>query len=230
MKVRQAVLCVALLLTASSSIAAEPTAGRVALPKPRTEGTTSVETALHHRRSLRTSAATPLTLTEVGQLCWAAQGITDAKGHRTTPSAHATYPLQVYVLAGAVGDLARGVYRYVPDTHGLELITSGDHRLEFERRGVGQTWIARAPAIFVISGSVSKMAALGDRGAQFMAIEAGLAAIEAGLAAQGFFLQAEALGLGSTYVGGFRPRGARDALNLPAGEEVLAVLPVGHNP
>ncbi len=222
MNIRQSVLCVA-LLTASTSIAAEPTAGRVALPKPRTEGTTSVETALHQRRSLRTPAATPLTLTEVGQLCWAAQGITDAKGHRTAPSARATYPLQLYLLAGVVGDLAPAVYHYIPATHALEIVMSGDHRRVFERRGVGQTWIAGAPAIFVISGSVSKMAAMGDRAAQFIAIEAGLAA-------QGFFLQAEALGLGSTYVGGFRPRDTHDALKLPAGEEVLAVLPVGHKP
>jgi nitroreductase len=74
--------------------------------------------------------------------------------------------------------------------------------------------------IFVISGTVAKMASMGDRAAQLMTVEAGLAA-------QGFFLQAEALGLGSTYVGGFRPREAHGALKLPDGEEVLAVLPVG---
>ena len=62
-----------------------------------------------------------------------------------------------------------------------------------------------------------------DRGAQFMWVEAGLAA-------QGFFLQATALELGSTYVGGFDPAAARTALDLAAGEEVLAVLPVGHKP
>jgi len=218
-KTRYSVLCVA-LLAASATVASDPTAGRIALPKPRTEGTVSVETALHQRRSLRAPAVTPLTLTEVGQLCWAAQGITDAKGHRTAPSAHATYPLQLYVLAGAVEDLAPGLYRYVPAVHALELVVAGDARLDFERRGVGQAWIARAPVIFVISGSVRKMAGMGDRAAQLMAVEAGLAS-------QGFFLQAEALGLGSTYVGGFRPREAHDALKLPDGEEVLAVLPVG---
>jgi nitroreductase len=74
--------------------------------------------------------------------------------------------------------------------------------------------------VFVITGNVAKMSGAGDRAAEFVAIEAGLAA-------QGFFLQAEALGLGSTYVGGFRPKEARQALALPEGEEVLAVLPVG---
>jgi nitroreductase len=54
--------------------------------------------------------------------------------------------------------------------------------------------------------------------------------IETGLAAQGFFLQATALGLGSTFVGGFEAPEARLALSLPATEEVLAVLPVGFRP
>jgi SagB-type dehydrogenase family enzyme len=126
-------------------------------------------------------------LAEVGQLCWAAQGVTDAKGHRTAPSAHATYPLRLYVLAGAVGDLAPGLYRYVPAAHAIELTAVGDRRLDFEQRAVGQAWIARAPVIFVLSGSVAKMASMGDRAAQLMAVEAGLAAL-------GFFLQAEALG------------------------------------
>ena len=220
MKIRTGILCVALV---GAAAAAAETPSRITLPRPRLEGRIAVEAALHQRRSLRNPAQTPLTLADVGQLCWAAQGITDAKGHRTAPSAHATYPLQLYVLAGAVTDLAPGLYHYLPAAHALELLAAGDQRRDFEQRGVGQGWIAHAPAIFVISGAVAKMASMGDRGAQFMAIEAGLAA-------QGFFLQTEALGLGSTFVGGFRPRDAHDALTLPAGEEVLAVLPVGHKP
>ena len=54
--------------------------------------------------------------------------------------------------------------------------------------------------------------------------------VEAGLAAQGFFLEATAMGLGSTYVGGFRPLEARAVLGIPNSEEVLAILPVGHKP
>ena len=75
MKIRHGVMCVALLAVTPANAVAEPAAGHIALPKPRTEGTVSVETALHQRRSLRAPAVTPLTLTEVGQLCWAAQGI-----------------------------------------------------------------------------------------------------------------------------------------------------------
>jgi SagB-type dehydrogenase family enzyme len=216
--IRLVAMCLA-LLSATVASSAEPPA-RVSLPPPHTQGAVSVEAALHQRRSLRAPAPTPLSLEEVGQLCWAAQGITDDQGHRTAPSAHAAYPLQVYVLAGAVNGLPAGLYRYLPAGHVLEPLRAGDPRADFEKRGVGQSWVARAPVILVITGTLSKMSGMGDRAAQFMAVEAGLAA-------QGFFLQAEALGLGSTFVGGFRPKDARLALGLPEGEEVLGVLPVG---
>jgi len=221
MRTRLALVLVA--VTAASVAVPAGSPGPVPLPKARTRGAVSVESALSQRRSLRNPTATPLSLTEVGQLCWAAQGVTDEKGHRTAPSARAAYPLQVYVLAGDVRELPAGLYRYLPGSHALEPVRAGDGRAEFVRRGVGQAWVERAPVVFVITGTVAKMSGMGDRGPQFMAIEAGLAA-------QGFFLEAEALGLGSTFVGGFRPAEARLALELPEGEEVLGVLPVGHKP
>jgi len=216
------VLVLIAVAAASMAVSADPS-GPVSLPKAKTRGAVSVETALSQRRSFRNPTATPLSLAEVGQLCWAAQGVTDEKGHRTAPSAHAAYPLQIYVLAGGVRDLPAGLYRYLPGSHALELVRPGDGRADFVRRGVGQAWVEKAPVVFVITGTIAKMSGMGDRGPQFMAIEAGLAA-------QGFFLQAQALELGSTFVGGFRPAEAREALQLPAGEEVLGVLPVGHKP
>lgn len=198
----------------------------IALPAPGTGGAVSVEQALATRRSVRGMAARPLTLAEVGQLCWAAQGITDDQGHRTAPSAMATYPLEVYVIADAVADLRPGVYRYRPAGHVL-VAHSGAAALEppfrdaLVAKAIGQDWIKTAPAILVITGTAERM------GERFVDRRRDFMCVEAGLAAQGFFLQATALGLCSTYVGGFDPAAARAFLELPAGEEVLAVLPVG---
>ena len=218
------VLSLVFLAPGCNARVAEPAAPvTVALPVPKTDGTFSIEKALKERRSIRDLAPTPLRLEEVGQLCWAAQGVSDDKGHRTAPSAMATYPLELRVIAGAVDGLEPGLYRYEPAQHALALVESGDKLAAFREKAVGQDWIAAAPAIFVISGSVGKMAKMKDRGAQFMWVEAGLAA-------QGFFLQATALGLGSTYVGGFDPQAARAALGLPDSQEVLAVLPIGRKP
>jgi SagB-type dehydrogenase family enzyme len=203
----------------------------VSLPAPKTDGKVSIEAALKQRRSVRNFAPTPLTLEEVGQLCWAAQGVTDKKeGHRTAPSARAIYPLEIYVAAGSVTGLSPGFYHYQPASHSLQLVEPADKRADLDQKAVGQGWnpIARAPAVFVISGNVAKMASSDDplvkeRAAQFTWVEAGLAA-------QGFFLEATAMGLGSVYTGGFRPKETQAVLGLPSSEEVLAILPVGGRP
>lgn len=200
-----------------------PTNNSIALPSPKLDGTMSVEKALHDRRSLRAPSPDALTLEQVGQLCWAAQGVTDDKGHRTASSAHATYPLELYVLAGAVNGLQPGMYHYEPASHSLQIAGAVDRRAELVEKGIGQAWIASAPAVFVITGRADKMAKMKERAAAFMNVEAGLAT-------QGFFLQATSLGLGSTFVGGFKPQEARAALGLSEAEEILAVLPVGRKP
>ncbi len=195
----------------------------VSLPAPKTDGKVSLEKALQTRRSLREFSAKPLTLAEVGQLCWAAQGTTDSNGHRTAPSAKALYPLELYVIAASVEGVPSGFYHYETVGHSLKAVKTGEVRDEFVSKAIGQTWISQAPAVFVITGKASKMEGIKDRGKQFMAVETGLAA-------QGLLLEETALGLGGTFVGGFDPPKAHAVLGLPAGEEVLAVLPTGNKP
>src|SRR5574340_59920 len=100
----------------------------VSLPAPPMAGTMSLEEALAHRRSVREFSAGALTLAEISRLVWAAQGVTDSE-RRTAPSAGATYPLEVYLVAADVEGLVPGVYRYRPGLHRLEAVTEGDIRL-----------------------------------------------------------------------------------------------------
>ncbi|MDO9547539.1 MAG: nitroreductase family protein, partial [Candidatus Marinimicrobia bacterium] len=52
----------------------------------------------------------PLTLTEVAQVLWSAQGITGSKrAYRTASSAGALFPLEVYVVIGDVEGIVKGV-------------------------------------------------------------------------------------------------------------------------
>ena len=80
----------------------------IKLPEPRTRGDVSIEEALLRRRSTRNFPRKPLTLEEVSQLLWAAQGMTSAAGERTAPSAGATFPLEVYLVVGDVDGLSAG--------------------------------------------------------------------------------------------------------------------------
>jgi len=75
---------------------------RIILPQPRYDSDISIEKALLERRSIRDYKDEPLSLAEVSQLLWAAQGITDKRGFRTSPSAGALYPLELYVVIGNV--------------------------------------------------------------------------------------------------------------------------------
>ena len=124
-----------------------PNAGEsIDLPEPRLEGDVPVERALAARRSVREYSGEPLRLADLAQLVWAAQGITHPAGYRTTPSAGALYPLELYLVAGEVLGLEAGVYRYVPAGHRLVRHAGDDARGAVARAALMQVWIADAPA------------------------------------------------------------------------------------
>ncbi len=190
------------------------------LPDPALSGTLSVEKALAHRRSVRTYSPVPLTLDQLGQLLWAAQGITDyTQGLRSTPSAGATYPLEVLVSVGRVDDLSPGLYRYQPGAHSLILWRDEDVRQELAQAALGQTWIAQAPAVVVLAAEYERTTArYGERGERYVHMEIGHAG-------QNVYLQAEALGLATVMVGAFEDEVLQELLGID--EPPLAILPVG---
>jgi SagB-type dehydrogenase family enzyme len=192
----------------------------IKLPPPRTSGEISVEQALKARRSLRSFASTPLTLAEVSQLLWAAQGVTDERGRRTAPSAGALYPLELYLVAGNVTGLPSGVYRYRPPEHDLLLVAAGDRRAEVVS-ACRQSWVGEAPASVVFTAVHERTAKkYGDRSVRYVPIEVGAAA-------ENLALQAVALGLGTTVVGAFDDAKLAATLGSIADEQPLALVPVG---
>lgn len=199
------------------------------LPSSRRDGAPGLARTLALRRTVRDFAAgRPLDLWEVGQLLWAAQGITDGNGRRTAPSAGACYPLRVYAVAGEVTDLPTGAYAYEPARHALTLRSAGDHRLGLSQAAIGdQPWVGSAATVIAISANMASMNAQfagqqsdGRRGARY-------ACLEAGAASQNIHLQATGLGLGMVLVGGFDNAAADAALQLPPHEETLMLACVG---
>lgn len=192
----------------------------VKLPAPRHDGEVSLEHALRYRRSIREFAGGALTLAEVGQLLWAAQGISHPIG-RTAPSAGALYPLVVHLVAGQVSSLEPGVYRYAPDDATLMKAGDGDRRADLANAALGQAWIADAPAALVLAAVYRRtVGRYGPRGERYVHIEIGHAT-------QNVYLQAGALGLGTTEVGAFDDRAVKSALGLAADNDPLAIMPIG---
>jgi len=196
-------------------------AATLRLPEPRLKSGVSLEEALFKRRSVREYANLPLSLEEVSQLLWSAQGITAAWGGRTAPSAGGLYPLEVYLVAGDVKNLAPALYRYKPVGHELLKVKDGDVRQELARAALGQPWVKEAAINIVIAAVYERTTRkYGDRGIRYVHMEAGHAA-------QNIYLQATTHDLGVVTVGAFNDEQVKEILGMPANEVPLYVIPVG---
>jgi len=219
------VVCVSISF-ASVSIAAE---GDVKLPQPSLKSDVSIEEALSGRRSLRTYKNQPITLNELSQLLWAAQGITEpVKSLRTAPSPMAMFTLKVYAITLNVNGIAQGAYRYEPKTHELILISKGDKREDVKRPAPTAEQAAIAaklghadpfpttPLVFVITGDGAKTK------------NSSLYYLEAGHAAQNILLQCVSLGMGGvTTMASYNADKLKALLKMADDEAPIYSIPVG---
>ena len=205
--------------------AAADTSGKIIrLTEPRHDGTTSVEKTLSERRSVRHYKNESISLGDMSQLLWAAQGTTSPRGFRTAPSAGALYPLEIYVVAGKVTALSAGIYKYDSRKHELLKIGSGDKRKALSHAALNQMSIRSAAAVMVFGGVYERTTSkYGQRGVRYVFIEAGHAA-------QNVFLQAVSLGLGTVVIGAFDDDKVKKALRFEADEYPLYIMPVGRLP
>ena len=189
----------------------------IVLPAPRLDGPMSLEAAIAARRSVRAYQPDALSLEEIGQLLWAAQGITgDRPFKRAAPSAGGRCPLEFYVCRND------GVWHYLPEGHRLELHLGGDVRPALVDAAWGQKFLAQAPVVFAVSAIFARTTSrYGERG------RLRYVPMDAGHAAQNLLLQAVALGLASVPVGAFDDTAVARVLRLPGDQEPLYLLPVG---
>ena len=190
----------------------------VTLPKPDLKGSIPLEQTVAARRSRREFSSKPLTLEQIGQLAWAAQGQDVRHRYRTVPSAGATYPLELFVVT------EQGFFHYLPGKHSVARLTDQDLRGQLAAAAWGQEFIAAAPVTLVFAAEFARTTGrYGERGIRYVYMEAGHAA-------QNVHLQAEALGLGSVAVGAFDDASVGKVLELPSRLEPLYMVPVGYCP
>lgn len=186
-----------------------------ALPPYRQDGSTSLEAALARRRSRRDFTGEPLSLAELGQLLWAADGVTGPDGRRTAPTAGNTLPHEVYAVTPA------GAFHYDGAGHRLEEIDVGDLRAPLSAVTRDDEHILQAGAVVVLTAVIARTTArYAERAERYIAM--GL-----GHAAQNVLLQAEALGLSAYPVGSHDVGEVAQLLRLPEGCLPLYMVPVG---
>lgn len=219
--------------------AASPESGLIPLPAPRYDSQFSLERALKARQSVRDYQEVPLTLAEISQILWAAQGFTRERkepptrwnpkyewqgGLRTAPSAGALYPMEIYLLAGKVDGLPGGVYKYVPKNHALIKVTEADKRKELCLAALKQPQIEKASAVVLMAGVYERTSyKYGERAERYVHMEAGSIA-------ENIYLQATALGIGTVLIGAFNDEEVKKVMSLPADESPLIIMPLGKLP
>jgi len=194
------------------------------LPPPSQKGSVSLEEAIAKRQSVRDFTPEPISQSQLSQILWAAQGISNTRGrYRTVPSAGATYPLEVFVVCGrnCIEDIGDGIYHYDLAHHSLTLHHKGDVRLELARAALDQEFIYEAPVDIVICAEYERTAMrYGARGERYVHIEVGHAG-------QNIYLQATALGLATVAIGAFHDEAVREVLRLDKQYKPLYIMPVG---
>jgi len=199
----------------------ETAEGWVALPNPARDSPTSIENTLLTRRSVRDYQENPLTMKDISQLLWAAQGITHPAGLRTAASAGALYPLEVYLAAGNVEGLSPGIYHYRPAEHAIRQTIQGDLRKELGQAALNQEAVSKAAAVVAITAIYERTTVkYGLRGNQYVHMEVGISA-------QNISLQAISLDLGTVFIGAFHDHEVKKLLHLQSKEQPLCLMPVG---
>ena len=195
----------------------------IELSEPRKRGRVSIEEAIENRRSRRSYTNEPVLLSDISQLCWAAQGITESRiGLRAAPSAGALYPLEIFLVVGN-SDLEAGVYHYSCREHVLERVKIGDYRKQLCKASLGQEWVENGALDFVITAIYERTTAkYGERGRERYVT------MEAGHVAENIYLQAESLGLGTVSIGAFYDDNVRGVISVPNEYVPLYVMPMGH--
>jgi SagB-type dehydrogenase family enzyme len=121
----------------------------VSLPPPQTEGGVPLMTALKNRQTNREFGDKKLTIQQLSNLLWAADGINRPETKkRTAPSAMNYQEVDIYI---AIQD---GLFMYNAEKHQLEQLSGEDIR---KNTGI-QEFVATAPVNLIFVADYAKMA------------------------------------------------------------------------
>jgi SagB-type dehydrogenase family enzyme len=200
----------------------------VRLAAPKHKGGPGVWSVMVARRSHPPEVGSSVSPSEIGQLLWAAQGMSGVGKHpgelppRTIPSASGSYPLETYVIAENITDTFQGIYHYSVPEHQLEQVRIGPVFDGLKSALLNEETVDTAACAIVLTGIVERATALhGERGYRYLYFEAGHAI-------QNIQLAATALGISVQPIVTFYDDELSYVLNVPAAREVpLAVALVG---
>ncbi len=197
----------------------------IKLPDPAYRSSVSVEATLKSIRPKRSYSNDLVSLKDVSQLLWSAQGVNVDWGDRTTPSSKSTYPLSIFLIANNIEGINSGLYQYIPGErepiHALKPITEGQYQSALYN-SLNQNSMRNPAGVILVTGNMAKMAAAYGGIAHDKEVY-----LEAGHAAQNLYLQAESLKLGLVALSNFDDSIIENIINLPEEETLIYLIPFG---
>ena len=144
----------------------------IRLPEPDKTRGTAVMQALADRVSVRECSSEELSLNDMSDVIWAANGINrPEEGRRTAPSALNKQDIDIYVFT------AEGVYLYLPQEHALQQVAEGDHREALAgppSPARAQDFVKDFPVILLFVSDLSRFGMEGERVKLMAAMDAGI--------------------------------------------------------
>jgi SagB-type dehydrogenase family enzyme len=190
--------------------------------------------ALYRRRSTREFSPEAVALEELAGVVEVAAGIVELRDDpiagptvfKTSPSAGARDPIEVYAIVRNVDGLTPGVYHFSPGRGGLEELAPLPGRdVQLTALG-GREGLADAPVLLVFTAVIARNQWRYDTARGYRDVLIGL-----GHVSQTILLTATAMGLGGVFATAVSDERLEEMLGLDdGGEIVLGVTAVGRKP
>ena len=213
---RKVQLLLVCLMLSAAAFAADKV---IKLPKPNLNRTGAVMKALSERHSTREYASKALSLADLSDLLWAANGINRKEsGMRTAPSALNKQDVDVYVV------LPEGSYLYDAKNHQLTLIAAGDYRGAVAG---GQAFVKTAPVSLVLISDLSRFGDAKSPRSKFGG-EVLMPALDAGIVSQNISIFCSAANLATVPRASMDNEQLKKVLKLKDSQMPMMNHPVGY--
>jgi SagB-type dehydrogenase family enzyme len=167
--------------------------------------------SLENRHSTREFSGAEVSLSDLSDILWAADGVNRKDGFRTAPSPLSLYPIDIYIASD------KGIYKYDPNKGLLKFING----LNVKSKIAVQYDVAKAYYILIMTADYSKLPSRPGLN------PVSLANLEGGCIAQNAALMAAALKLGTRMVTSMKSDVIISALNLDTNSVPLYLMPLG---
>lgn len=174
--------------------------------------------AFQNRQSIRAYETTDLSLQDLSDLLWAANGINRPEsGKKTAPSAMNTQDVDIYVCQ------ADGAYLYDAATNSLKQVIAQDIRQLSEGRRPAGT-----PVILLLVSDMSRYRGYRTDSAQYNKRIYDMCALDAGIVSQNIAIFCAGVGLGTVPRANMDQEGIKKALNLKDSQVAWLNHPIGY--